>query len=130
MEPNHHPDASKLVALVEDEPIVRDVAAVELEDRGFSVVEFESADAALPYLQENGGAFSLVVTDVQMPGRINGLELVIVLQRWWPQLKVLVTSGGPLVNPSLLPPTAKFIAKPWRAADMASRVQELVAAGP
>lgn len=130
MECDHHPGAPKLVALVEDEPIVRDVAAVELEDRGFSVVEFASADAALPYLQANGGAVSLVVTDLQMPGSINGLELVTLLRRWWPQLKVLVTSGGPLVNPSLLPPTARFIPKPWRPADMASRVQEIVATNP
>ena len=128
MEPVHHPGAPKVVALVEDEPIVRDVAAVELEDRGFSVVEFSSADAALPYLRQNGGDISLVVTDVQMPGAVDGLELVGLLRRWWPQLKVLVTSGGPLVNPSLLPPTARFIAKPWRPADMALRVQEIVAA--
>lgn len=128
MEPLHHPGAPRVVALVEDEPIVRDVAAVELEDRGFSVVEFASADAALPFLRQNGGDLSLVVTDVQMPGAVNGLELVGLLRRWWPQLKVLVTSGGPLVNPSLLPPTARFIAKPWRPADMASRVQEIVAA--
>ena len=128
MEPDHQPSAPQLVALVEDEPIVRDVAASELEDRGFSVVEFPSADDALSYLRQNGGAVSLVVTDVQMPGAINGLELVALLRRWWPKLKVLVTSGGPLVNPSLLPPTASFIPKPWRAADMASRVQKMVAA--
>lgn len=130
MESDHHHGAPKVVALVEDEPIVRDVAAVELEDRGFSVVEFPSADEALPYLQQNGGNISLVVTDVQMPGSINGLDLVVLLKRWWPQLKVLVTSGGPLVNPNLLPPTAKFIPKPWRPADMASRVQEIVASEP
>ena len=130
MEPDLHPGASKLVALVEDEPIVRDIATVELEDRGFSVVDFASADAALPYLRKNGGAVSLVVTDVQMPGAVNGLELVTLLRRWWPQLKVLVTSGGPLVNPGLLPPTACFLSKPWRPADMVSRVQEIVAAEP
>lgn len=127
MEPDHHRGAAKVVALVEDEPIVRDVAAVELEDRGFSVIEFPSADEALPYLQQNGGDISLVVTDVQMPGAINGLDLVVLLKRWWPQLKVLVTSGGPLVNPNLLPSTARFIPKPWRPAEMASRVQEIVA---
>lgn len=130
MEPDRHLGPSKLVAIVEDEPIVRDIAMVELEDRGFSVVDFATADAALPYLEKNGGAVSLVVTDVQMPGAVNGLELVALLRRWWPQLKVLVTSGGPLVNPSLLPPTARFLSKPWRPADMASRVQEIVATEP
>lgn len=118
--------AQKLVALVEDEPVVRDVAAIELEENGFSVVDFSTADEALPYLRQNGCNLSAVVTDVQMPGRVNGLELVELLRRWWPHLRVLVTSGGPLVNPNDLPSTARFIAKPWRPADIASRVQEIV----
>ena len=120
----------KLVALVDAEPVVRDVAAIELEESGFTVVDFSTADEALPYLRQNGGSLSAVVTDVQMPGQVNGLELVTLLRRWWPQLRVLVTSGGPLVNPGDLPPTARFIAKPWRAADFASRVQEIVGLKP
>lgn len=117
----------KVVALVEDEPVVRDVATLELEESGFAVIDFATADDALPYLRQNGGQLSAVVTDVQMPGQVDGLELVGLLRRWWPHLKVLVTSGGPLVNPSELPPTARFIAKPWRPADFALRVQEIVA---
>jgi two-component system, response regulator PdtaR len=122
--------APKLIAIVEDEPVVRDVATTELEDNGFAVIDFSTADEALPYLRQNGGRLSAVVTDVQMPGTVNGLELVTLLRRWWPQLKVLVTSGGPLVDPNALPPTARFMAKPWRPADIALRVQEIVASKP
>lgn len=117
----------KLVVLVEDEPIVRDLAACELADRGFTVVEFASADDALPWLRQHGDTPSVVVTDVQMPGVLNGLQLVDILGRLWPSLAVLVTSGGPLVNPALLPPSAKFVAKPWRVADLAARVQRMAA---
>ena len=119
----------KLVAIVEDEPIVRDVAAMELEDCGFDVVDFRCADEALPYLRQNGGNISVLITDVQMPGDMNGLDLVTLISRLWPELRMLVTSGGPLVDPCKLPPLVRFIAKPWRAADMAARVQELSRAG-
>ena len=116
------------IALVEDEELVRDVAASELMDLGFKVVEFENADSALPWLEQHGGDVSVVVTDVQMPGVLNGLQLVDLLNHLWPKLAVLVTSGGALVNPSRLPPHARFVAKPWRAADLASRVQTMAEA--
>ena len=118
----------KLIAIVEDEAILRDVATAELEDRGFRVIEFETADAALPYLTENRDRVNLVITDVQMPGKLNGLQLVAIMAERCPRIAVLVTSGGPLVDPSKLPPRAQFIAKPWRMADMGTKVQSILAA--
>ena len=105
----------------------RDVASGELEDSGFNVVAFPSADAALPFLRQNSGHLAVVVTDVQMPGSFNGLQMTQILCSMSPMLNILVTSGGPLVNPSRLPQKAKFIAKPWRAVDMVARVQAMAA---
>jgi two-component system, response regulator PdtaR len=122
-------DGHSTVVLVEDEPLVRDLTVWALEDNGFAVVDFETADAALPYIEQHGDELALVITDVQMPGRINGLQLVDRLSRLWPRLQVLVTSGGPLVNPAALPSCAKFLAKPWRPADLASRARTLARAG-
>ena len=115
------------VVIVEDEFLVRDLAVCELEDNGFTVVEFETADAALPYLEEHGGDAALILTDVQMPGRLDGLGLVELLSRLWPDLPVLITSGGPLVDPRRLPPCATFLSKPWTPAAMVDRVNSLVA---
>ena len=117
------------VVVVEDEAIVRDLTVCELEDTGFDVVEFETADAALPYLRRHGAGLAAVVTDVQMPGQTNGLELADILNSIWPELRVLVTSGGPLVNPAKLPPCANFMPKPWLPADLARRVLTLVTPG-
>jgi two-component system, response regulator PdtaR len=117
--------AHKLVALVEDEPIVRDIATVELEDHGFDVIEFATADEALPFFDQHGADVAVLITDVQMPGRLSGLDLIAILARRWPRLQMLVTSGGPLVDPGRLPPAVRFLAKPWRPADMAARVEEL-----
>ena len=114
--------ANRIVVIVEDEFLVRDLAICELEDNGYTVVEFESADAALPYLRQHGGEAALILTDVQMPGSINGLELVEILNRLWPRVPVLITSGGPLVDPRSLPPRTGFLSKPWLPQDMVARV--------
>ena len=123
----HNSWSGRTVVIVEDEFLVRDLAVCELEDNGFTVVEFDSADAALPYLREHGGEAALVLTDVQMPGAINGLDLVALLDSMWPGVPVLITSGGPLVDPRKLPPCAAFLSKPWRPEDMVERVAGMLA---
>ena len=111
------------VLVVEDEFLVRELAVCELEDCGFKVIEFPTADEALRHLESHVGETAVVFTDVQMPGRLNGLDLVDIVSRCWPSIGMLVTSGGPLVNPAKLPPGTKFVSKPWKADDVVSRVQ-------
>ena len=120
---------SRTVVIVEDELLVRDIATCELEDNGYTVVEFETADAALPYLRTHGGEACVVVTDVQMPGTLNGLQLADIVSQLWPQVPVLVTSGGPLVDPKRLPPCAIFLRKPWHPAEIVEHVRFLARAG-
>lgn len=126
MAQTHTQGVRRTVVIVEDEFLVRDLAVCELEDNGFTVVEFDSADAALPYLREHGGEAALILTDVQMPGRLNGLELVDILSRLWPDVPVLITSGGPLVDPRKLPSCAAFLRKPWLPEDMVARVGRMI----
>ena len=122
------PSQTRTVVVVEDEFLVREIAVSELEESGFTVIEFPTADAALAHLQSHVGETAVVFTDVQMPGRLNGLDLVDIVSRTWPQIGVLVTSGGALVNPARLPPCARFVAKPWRASDMVNRVRGIAEA--
>ena len=61
-----------------------------------------------------------------MPGRLNGLELVDILSRLWPGVPVLITSGGPLVDPRKLPSCAAFLRKPWLPEDMVARVGRMI----
>ncbi len=117
------PPQSCTVLVVEDEFLVREIAVTELADSGFTVIEFPTADDALAHLKDHGGETAVVFTDVQMPGRLNGLDLVDIVSRSWPEIGVLVTSGGPLVNPTTLPACARFVPKPWRASDIVSRVR-------
>ena len=115
----------RTVVIVEDELLVRDLAVCELEDQGYTVVEFDTADDALPYLRQHGGTACVLVTDVQMPGTLNGLQLVDIVSHIWPETPVLVTSGGSLVDPKRLPPQARFLRKPWRPAEIVEGVRSL-----
>lgn len=111
--------------IVEDEFLVRDLVVCELEENGYRVVEFDTADEALPYLRLHGAETLAIVTDVQMPGTLNGLQLADIVSRIWPNIPVLVTSGGPLVDPGRLPRCAKFLRKPWQPDEMVDRIRGL-----
>lgn len=87
----------------ETSTIVRDLAASELSDRGFKIVEFASADDTLPCLRRLGDTPSGVVTGVQMPGTWNGLQLVDILGRLWPA-RCTGDLGGTLGQPRLACP--------------------------
>lgn len=119
-------NSEKIVVIVEDEFLVRDLAVCELEDNGYTVVEFDTADAALPYLRQHGGRTAALVTDVQMPGTLDGLQLTDIVSLIWPDIPVLVTSGGSLVDPARLPHCAKFLRKPWRPAEMMDRIRSML----
>lgn len=116
------------VIVVEDDFLVRDLAVSELEEAGYHVIDFSTADEALVHLTDHADEAQVVFTDVQMPGRLNGLDLVDIVSRRWPSIQVLVTSGGTLVNPAKLPPCARFVAKPWRGADIVMRMDLMAGA--
>jgi hypothetical protein len=67
-------------------------------------------------LRELGPKLTWLITDVNLTGRMNGVELAFVARQHHPSLDVIVTSGGPPRQP--LPAGAKFWAKPWAPVDI------------
>lgn len=110
---------SRSVLVVEDEPLVLMLAVDCLTSAGFAVTEASSADEALEILQSNA-PISTLFTDVQMAGSMNGLELASVVHGRWPGMAVVVTSGNPLYGAAGLANGDRFIAKPYRADDLAA----------
>ena len=102
--------------VVEDDVMQREMTCLLLEESDFNVIGCESAEAAELVLERNGGSLSLMMTDVQLAGHMNGVELAHIAKKCNPELDVIVTSGKPLRQP--LPEGAKFWPKPWAPLDI------------
>jgi two-component system, response regulator PdtaR len=89
------PEAQKspaCVLVVEDEILIRVLIADELRAEGFSVVEAATAEEALSYFQA-GVQVDLVLSDIELPGAVNGIDLIRRLRARAPNLLTVLTSG-------------------------------------
>jgi two-component system cell cycle response regulator CpdR len=109
--------------VVEDDVMQREMTCLLLEESDFNVIECESAEAAELVLERNGGSLSLMMTDVQLAGHMNGVELAHLAKKYNPKLDVIVTSGKPLRQP--LPDGAKFWPKPWAPLDIIREAERM-----
>jgi DNA-binding NtrC family response regulator len=108
--------------IVEDDPMQREMMSVLLEESDYNVIECESAEAAELVIDKVGSRLLLLMTDVNLAGRMNGVQLAHIAKERNPRLDVVVTSGRPLPEP--LPDGAKFWAKPWAALDVLREAEE------
>jgi two-component system, response regulator PdtaR len=81
------------ILVVEDEVLVRLMVAEQLRDADFHVVEAANADEALTVLQSTTDV-ALIVTDIRMPGSMDGLELAKAVRTAFPQIRIVLTSGN------------------------------------
>ena len=102
--------------IVEDDAMQREMMCVLLEESNYNVIQCESAEAAELVLDKFSNSLALMITDVSLAGRMNGVELAHIATSRNPQLDVVVTSGRALPEP--LPQGAKFWSKPWAALDV------------
>ena len=102
--------------IVEDDPMQREMLCVLLEECDYDIIQCESAEAAERVLQETARWLALMVTDVELAGNMNGVELAYIAKRCDPALDVVVTSGRPLR--ASLPDGTKFWSKPWAPLDV------------
>lgn len=105
---------TKIILVVDDEPVLRSLLAGELRDAGHTVVEASSADEALVYMKA-GAQADLLFTDVQMPGSMDGIELSAVLRSEYPHLDIIITSGN--ANAECADGLGVFIPKPYSFAE-------------
>lgn len=113
----HQASPFKPIALiVEDDALQREMAVMLLEEGEMGVIQCESAEAALRVLVRLGPSLSMMFTDVNLAGRIDGLELAQFTHDNYPDIHVVVTSGLALTR--RLPEGATFMPKPWVAGDL------------
>jgi CheY-like chemotaxis protein len=117
---------SVAVLIVEDEPLIRMGTVYLIEDAGFEVYEAGSADAAIALLELHK-EIRLIVTDVDMPGSMDGLKLAHYVRGRWPPVKIIVTSGHVKVTEESLPAGALLVPKPYDPAEITHKVREMIA---
>jgi two-component system, response regulator PdtaR len=109
------------VLVVEDEVLIRALIADELRAEGFLVIEAATADQALSYFQA-GVQVDLVLTDIEMPGSINGVDLIQRLRVVSPNLPTVLTSG---ISPDAHEADA-FVSKPFDMREMVALIATLL----
>jgi CheY-like chemotaxis protein len=101
-----------VILVVDDETIVRMGAVDLLQEAGHTVIEADSADAAIVIL-EGRTDIEVVFSDVRMPGTMDGVRLMHVIRLRWPPIRLILTSGTPVPGPSELPQGTSFFPKPY-----------------
>src|SRR5215212_11146461 len=115
-----------VVLLVEDEPLVRTLQVDVLRDSDFWVLEAQDADEAFEVLKRRPDVRA-VLTDVDMPGSLDGFEFARLVHQGWPQVGVVVISGKTAPEPGDLPPSAVFAPKPIRPAALVEVLRSVIA---
>lgn len=114
------------IFVVEDEPAVRSVVEVTLKSLGYTVITAGSGPEALELWPNHAERINLLMTDIVMPGGINGIELAARLMKDNPSLKVIYTSGysSEITEGRFdLPPKTRFLQKPYLVETLASAVR-------
>ena len=122
---------NETVLLVEDEPVVRELAVATLREKGYTVVEAGNGEEGLRLAQQHDGKIDLVLTDVVMPV-MGGKEMADALRTSHPDTKVLFTSGyteDALGHHGVLRPGILFLPKPYLTATLARKVREVLDEG-
>jgi len=123
-------EAGQTVLVVDDEPTVRMLVAEVLEDLGYTAIEAADGAAGLKVLRSDVRV-DLLVTDVGLPGGMNGRQVADAARVTRPELKVLFITGyaeNAVLSHGHLDPGMHVLIKPFLLEALASRIKELIAA--
>jgi CheY-like chemotaxis protein len=128
--PAHKTDAQgEMILVVDDDAAVRATVVMQLKALGYAVCEADGAQAALEIIA-SGEKIDLLLTDVVMPGGMNGKELAAEARRQRPELPVLFTSGFPGTAQDgdlTFDKDDVLLSKPYRKQQLARAVRETLA---
>ncbi len=120
--------AGETVLVVDDEPSVRLLIVDVLHDLGYAAIEAVDGSTGLRVL-ESGARVDLLVTDVGLPGGMNGRQLADAARAKRPDLHVLFITGfaeNALLNNGQLEPGMAVLTKPFAIDALATRIRDLV----
>jgi two-component system, response regulator PdtaR len=117
-------DASHIILVVEDEVLVRMMFTDQLREAGYRVFEASDADKALDLLRHDALNIAVVISDVDMPGSMNGIELARVIRSERPLIKTILVSGHEMPLDGVHHDA--FFAKPYNAPSIILRIEALL----
>jgi two-component system cell cycle sensor histidine kinase/response regulator CckA len=116
------------ILVVEDERIVRNLACLSLQKKGYHVLQAANAEEALNLINQPDTTLHLLITDVVMP-QISGRELAEKVRLLRPEVKILYMSGytrNAIVHHGVLDPGLEFIPKPFSPSSLSRLVREIL----
>jgi CheY-like chemotaxis protein len=113
-----------IALVVEDEALLRILAVEVVEEAGFTAIEARDADEAVVLL-ESRTDITLLFTDINMPGSMDGLKLAHAVRDRWPPIKILVVSGNQRLQSSDLPTDSCFVEKPYQASALVDELRSM-----
>ncbi len=113
------------IMIVEDEFLIRLTLSEVLSDEGYEVIEAESGDEAIRLLQ--GGRIDVLLTDIQLPGSLDGRALVRQARATRPDLPVIFMTGRPeAMGRDAAGALDAFISKPYLPSDICTAVKQML----
>jgi DNA-binding NtrC family response regulator len=112
-----------MILVVEDDAIQRQNLEAQLEDAGFQTLSADNAETALALLNAHRGIRTIVL-DVQMPGSLDGIDVLLAVRSRWPAIKVIIVSG--LANREQLPADVPLLTKPYSGETMLAIVRQML----
>jgi CheY-like chemotaxis protein len=110
--------------VVENDEMQRMLVSVLLGESEMDVIACKSGEAAMLVLETAGDSVSLVFTDVELAGIMDGIELAHVARMRFPEVRIVVTSGDPHARE--LPDGTTFMVKPWSPIDLLREAEKSI----
>lgn len=114
----------KCILVVEDELLIRFMLSDGLRDEGYHVIEACNADEALTILKTT--VPDLIISDVRMPGSMNGLDLLRTVRESLTSLPVIITSGHLDPVTAISDGATQFVSKPYLMEALVEAVQRVL----
>jgi len=117
------PSKPNIVVIVEDDADLRGLMASLIEEIQLEVIECESAEAALAVMLLRGREIAVVLSDIQLPGAMDGVDFAREAKLRWPHLPFVLTSGNTGTRLDKLPLGVTYVPKPWKGEQILAIVE-------
>jgi DNA-binding NtrC family response regulator len=124
--------AARTILVVDDEPDILALASAYLQEAGYRSLSAANADIAFIILKQPAIAFDLLITDIIMPGTLDGVSLAVEARRLLPDLPIIYMTGfgGIAEVRSRDAPPGALLNKPWNRQHFLNAVETALAASP